>query len=275
MLNFAMFYSYISSPELGSLAVFRMLQLSLKYGLAAPAVPAFASYGYLLSMHLGRRKEGIRYGQISLTLLHDLDKSDAQAWLPRTFFLVHGHVNRWAFPLRDSLEPLLQAHRIALKTGDMEFGMNTASAYLEMAFYSGKELAELELETRSMLMVMDSFGQTFGIVFMLPLWQLISDLMGCSLPPLNLASSIKTADDAMKQALTDGNATALWMFHKYNAVYACFRGDHQSCLAHAQNSRRAHSGGRNIWRTFYEGLSSLAIARDHKYCARWRKQSLG
>lgn len=270
MLKFVMFYSYISNAELGALAICRMIQLSLKFGITTPAIPAFAAFGFLLSIQLDRKVEGVHFGQLSLSMLGNLDEINAQAWLPRTYFIVYGHLNCWVFPARESLEPLMHAHHTALQTGDLEFSIKTASAYLDMSFYSGKQLVGMEKETRTMLLLMDSLGQTSGIVFMLPLWQMICDLMGVSLPPLNLTSGIVDVESALESASQEGNAGALWMFYLYRIAYFCHDGEHARCLETLRKLMKVHDGGFNLWLQFYEGVSSLALAQISKGLSRWR-----
>lgn len=117
MLCCAVGFFYLSKPEKRGVAVCRIIRFVMKYGMAAPSIPAFAAYGFMLSMHFKRREEGVRFAQISLDLLGDLSGRSLQAWLPRTYYNVHGNVNRWAFPVRDSLDPLMLPYQTALKTG--------------------------------------------------------------------------------------------------------------------------------------------------------------
>jgi predicted ATPase len=165
LLNFAILYSYVAQPEVGMLAVFRMIRLVLVHGMTAPAVTAFGMYGFFQCSALGKIEEGIRFGQISLELL---EQNENQAWLPRVYFVAHSMVNRWAQPFRESLEPLLFAYKYALKTGDMEGSVLNSTAYLVMSFHCGKPLALLESEGRSFCEEMDRLRQKIGMVFMVP-----------------------------------------------------------------------------------------------------------
>lgn len=274
ILSFARVFSYLSSPEKGAVAVFRQIQLALEFGMSACVIPTFAAYGYIASIHLGNRKEGIRYGQTALRLLGELDEEKAQAWLPRTYFMVNTSSSYWAFPIRNTLEPLMNAHRCALRTGDMEFAMHAAYAYLQHAFLPEISWLLLRWKARSITYVIDSLGQTMGMMHVLPVWQMISDFMDIPLPQMNLTCLISDAQTAFDHARQTENVNVLWIWYLNRAIYSCLIGEHEQCLEMTTKSIKANSI-MNIWRTFYEGLSFLAMARISSGCTRWSYIRLG
>jgi tetratricopeptide (TPR) repeat protein len=264
MLNFTIFYSYIMKPAWGVLAIFRTIQLACRHGIASPAVPAFGAFGFVLCVHFGRIQEGGRFGRIALSLL---EQSEGDEWLPRIHYFVHGLVNRWIRPLHESLEPLRLANRLALKTGDMEGSVLNASAFLKSAFHSGEPLKVIEQEARSNCLMMDSLGQNMGLLYLVPLWSRICDLMGGTHVPLMLRGDIANADDAENHAIVEGNRSAMrWMFLFHTVVYN-FTGKHQRALDMAKFSWEAQADA-DVWLTFYQGLSSFSVARDGKGDAR-------
>lgn len=274
ILSFAMVFSYLSNPEVGVVTTFRLIQMVLEYGNTASAAAAFAGYGFMLSAHMGNRKDGIRYGNAALALLGDPEERNAKAWLPRTYFLAHINLSQWAFPVRGSLEPLMHAHRTALRTGDMEFAMHSACAYLSHAFYSGKELNILETEARSIICLVDSLGQTMGLANILPIWGMFSDLIGGADPPVNLTSHISDTEMAFQNASQAGNANSLGIWYLYRAIFLCLSGEYHECLKMTKKSR-GEIVIFYIWGTFYEGLSLLAIARESTLVTRWANLRLG
>jgi predicted ATPase len=264
MLNFTMVYCYIIKPEWGALAIFRTIQLACRHGIAPPAVPAFAAFGFLLCVHFGRIQEGGRFGRIALALL---EQSDGDEWLPRIHFFVHGLLNRWVRPLRESLESLRLAKCLALKSGDNEGGVLNASAFLRTAFHSGEPLYAVEQEARTSCVTMDSLGQNQGLVHLVPFWSSVCDLMGNTRVPLALSGDIANADDAENHAIVEGNRSAMrWMF-VFQTVVCNHTGKHQRALAMAKLSWEAQADA-DMWLTFYEGLSSFSVARDGKGDAR-------
>jgi histidine kinase len=262
MLNFLGVYSYVSKPELGALSVFRILRLSVRYGITGPAVPAYSAYGYLLCAHMGRIMEGYRFGQIALSLY---DQCEAKAWLPRIYFYVHGLTNRWVEPLRESLTPLRLAHQSALNTGDYEGGVLTASSYVMLMFFAGKSVSFMEQESRFFCQSMDSMGQDLGLLFVVPRWSFFYDLAGRSesILPLELSGEVKDTETALRVATRENNNLAMFFYYANGAIFSCHCGEYEEALDFSQKARNS-SPHTDFGHVFYEGLAALAAAKKGK-----------
>jgi histidine kinase len=272
MLNFLCVYSYVSKPELGALAVFRILRLSVRYGITGPAVPAYSAYGFLLCAHMGRIMEGYRFGQIALSLL---DQCEAKAWLPRIYFYAHGLTNRWVKPLRESLSPLRQAHQSALNTGDYEGSVLTASTYVMLMFFAGKSLSFMEQESRSFCQSMDSLGQNLGLLFVVPRWSFFCDLAGGSqCMPLELSGEVQDAESALRVATRENNKLAMFTYYANVAIFSVHCGEYEEALDFSQKARNS-SPHTDFGHVFYEGLAALAVATKGKRKTRPKYTSLG
>jgi predicted ATPase len=256
MLNLTSIYSYIATPKCGAVACFRILRLSVQYGMVGPAIPAYGAYGFLLGSQLGRMEEGYRYGQISLALL---EQCQARAWLPRVYFFTYGLLNRWVNPLRESIEPLRRAYRSALATGDIEGGVITASSLMSLVFHVGIPLASMESEARSFCQVMDSMSQTMCLAFLVPRWTLFCDLAGNEVVPLNLTGDVTNSQDAVERAVWEGNKSAVYMYYINCTVYSCFCGDFEASVDMARKAR-TFAKDAEFGLVFYEGISALALA---------------
>lgn len=270
ILTFTMHYAYPINPELGALALFRLLQLAVEHGMTEPAVTAFSVYGLLLCVK-GRLEEGLRYGKIAIDLL---DQFGAIAWLPRVYFAVHGLIYPWFYPLRNSLEPLKLAYGSALKTGDLEGSGLTSSTYLATAFHVGKRLCEIKHEARVHCSMLDSLGQTMGLIFILPLHNFFCELTGKSEVLPNLSGEVRDCEGAIRHAIQGGNKMALANYYGICSIKHCIMGDYRLSQAMAEKALEL-SKDEDYHFVFYHSLSSLAIARTRTRRHRHQLLSFG
>jgi predicted ATPase len=77
----------------------------------------FAAYAFLLANAFRDISNGYRAGEIALAIL---ERFKAKEWMARVHSFFYGMCNTWLQPLRESLKPLLVAHRVGLSTGDIE-----------------------------------------------------------------------------------------------------------------------------------------------------------
>jgi predicted ATPase len=100
---------FLQKPVYLALAIFRMVQLTLRYGLDKLSASGFASYGLVRCGVLGKIKEGYRFGKLALTLI---DRLDAQEWKAQVVCVCNQCLFHWQEPFTSQLEPLLQAYQL-------------------------------------------------------------------------------------------------------------------------------------------------------------------
>jgi tetratricopeptide (TPR) repeat protein len=255
MLSFVWWYGSSVKPEHAALAIFRMLSLAIKDGITGPAAMAFSCYGALLSF-FGKVDQAYRFGQLSLALL---DKCEAKAWIPRTHLVVYGIINVWSCPFRDSLEPLKSAHQAALQTGDIQASTICATTHVILAFNSGQSVVELEEIVRAYCAQMSAFGQMVGLVYLVPFWECLNELMGDARGVLSLSGSVVDSASACAQAQKEGNRHGESLFYVLRTIVCTFLGDYNRALA-AGKKAREFMPYLDHRLSFYHGLSSFAAA---------------
>jgi len=72
-----------------------------------------------------------------------LDSFGAMEYLPRVYAAYYGVIHPWKYPIRESLEPLLTAHRVGHQTGDLEFAYLSLNCYFFLAFNGGISLDKI------------------------------------------------------------------------------------------------------------------------------------
>ncbi len=133
----------IIHSQLLPLLVFKMVNLSIKYGNSPESALAYADYGLILCGRMGDIETGTKFGQLALDLLHRLKAPERKA---RTLFSVNAFIMHWQQHVRDSLPALLTAYESALEFGDLEYAARSIYIYNVHSYFAGRELSELEQE---------------------------------------------------------------------------------------------------------------------------------
>lgn len=135
--------AYFTSPELMILLTLKRLSLLLDHGNMAFSAGVYGGYAAMLCGQPGRIADGVRFGNLAMKMA---ERPDARATRARTFFVVGWFARVWEYHLRESLEPLLEAYRCGLETGEFEFASAGLLARMEMKFALGEPLVGLETE---------------------------------------------------------------------------------------------------------------------------------
>jgi hypothetical protein len=86
-----------------------------------PGSVGFAFYGSALA-RMGKVAEGWRFGQLSLSLMN---KHPTKELMARALQRVGINLKTYKEPFRYCLETMVESHRLAMLTGDLETGMST------------------------------------------------------------------------------------------------------------------------------------------------------
>jgi len=117
-----------------------MVKLTLKYGLSAFSSAAFAFHSLMVASVLEKAEDAYEYGQLALQLTN---KFDMKVWVPRVYLVVYGISNLILMSMRKSVEPLMNAYKISVATGDTESGMNLLHMAALCRFWGSENLETL------------------------------------------------------------------------------------------------------------------------------------
>ncbi|MBC7919743.1 MAG: AAA family ATPase [Ferruginibacter sp.] len=137
---------YLTRPDLYPLLVCKAFRLMVTSGNTFYSGFLCSGYGLILSGGLGDLDAGFRLAQVSLKLL---DAFPTEHLRCKTIFMVNTYQAIWKIPLRNTLDPLKEAHQRGLDTGDVEFAAYSAVSYCYLAFYAGNNLLELGREMKT------------------------------------------------------------------------------------------------------------------------------
>ena len=133
--------AYTVRPSLFPMMLFRMVRLTVKYGIAPQSVLAFAGYALVLCAKIGAIGLAQNFADLALELIKRHEFKEGYA---RTIFVVNSFIRIRSEPLRDGLKPLMAAYRIGLDVGDLEYAALAGAFYCTQGFAAGRELVELE-----------------------------------------------------------------------------------------------------------------------------------
>ncbi|MGH2564670.1 MAG: ATP-binding protein, partial [Ginsengibacter sp.] len=110
--------SFFAVPNLVPLLVFKMISLTVKFGLSRKSPFSFAAYGYILSVYLNETDKGINFGEIALHLAKKINAEEliGSIMVTSNIFLTH-----WRKPFTETIHDLDKSFKSALESGDNEY----------------------------------------------------------------------------------------------------------------------------------------------------------
>eukprot|EP00804_Cyclotella_cryptica_P016554 CCRYP_004743-RA/>CCRYP_004743-RA protein AED:0.15 eAED:0.15 QI:0/1/0.75/1/0.28/0.37/8/0/861 len=132
-LNHLLYLAYIAKPPLAPIISFRMLEVSIEYGVCNITPFAFGVYGaFLVSAVNADHEGGYRMGNLAMALMKRLN---AIEMIPRLYSMIYSMINIWKDPFQTSLTKHLDAFDIGADRGDMEFAISNLFQYVNMSIY--------------------------------------------------------------------------------------------------------------------------------------------
>ncbi len=135
--------SYVLNPKLFSLIVFKLINLSFKYGNCSFSSLGYAGYGVILCGFRNDIDSGYQFGKIALQLLELLNAIEMKTIVLTivNLFIIH-----WKEHIRITLEPFLKAYSTGIEAGDIQYADLALIQYFINSYSSGKYLPEIERE---------------------------------------------------------------------------------------------------------------------------------
>ena len=267
---------FLGEMNLGTFAILRVVQLSLKYGISSMSLPAFAAYGRLEST-LGNSESAYRFGMLALKLL---DKQSCQkkhicitmvySWT----FNLHGKRS-----LTEVSDAFKQAQVVGAAQGDMEYASIAAFNYISTSFYCGCNLQSLEHDCKALCESMQIFKQDSSLDKTVQIWWTILSLIGVDRDYHPLLQQGGRDEAAIMKRATSPYNEYLLIFCRISKLVTAF---HVGSLATAIDMIVAIEKVRKRFQfhwiflvyKFYSGLTFFALASTSilQSCTSYRRQ---
>ena len=264
--------SYMAGMHnLTALTIFRMVCLSMVYGLCSESPSAFAWYGYFLcsggaskgcAVHHDIEK-GYRYGKAGMALSQRFDPRQSI----RVSVAFYGSIAFYKEPLQALIEPLEAAYEASMMAGDLYAGGLCSFFACQYSLFCGKNLEDL---LRKMTRNIKSLGerkQTAMLAFQVIDKQCVLNLTGRSEDPTKLKGESVDIDEM--------EAKMLWplvsLACSYQVWISYLFGKYEMAVQYAEkkkNTDEEYLNGLKVFSrwvrcvyVFYDGLASLALSR--------------
>ena len=224
VLNILLPYTFTGRPDYFPLLAMRLTQLSIKHGLSALSSAGFVLYAVVLVSGFRQVEKGYRFAQLAMKIA---EKFDARQWVSRITVCFYGMIVPYVRPVRETIEPLQNAYRLGMASGDTEFGMMGLHFADTARFSSPEPLTDLYSDILSHERHMIAYGQTYVLSYFKPFAQFVANLCGETEDPLVLTGRHLNESEIIAAAKRENNATGLIIMYALKANIAIMLNDYE------------------------------------------------
>ncbi len=263
ILSSTMTLAYQVAFELCPLILVKQINLSVKYGNAPLSAFAYAVYGLMLCGLVGDIDSGYRFGKLAESLLSRFQTKEVTAKVLETF---NQFIRPWKEHIRETLKPLREVYFVGLETGDLEFAAYALYAYSNTAYFSGKELAELECEIGKYSYAIRQIKQERMFYWNEIYRQTVLNLLGRANDPCLLIGEAYDEEKMLRFHLQGKDAIGLLYLYFCKMHLCYFFADYPQALENAIWAEKYLQGGLGKIIIpqfhFYDSLLRLAVYPD-------------
>ncbi|MEG4442683.1 AAA family ATPase [Microcoleus sp. AT9_B5] len=129
--------AFLANPMLFPLIVFKMVNISILYGNSPLSAYGYVTYGMLLCGALSDIDSGYQFGKLAMMLVEQFDAKELKAKID---FMFNCFIRHWKEHIKETTQPLLEAFKTGLETGDIEYSCYSVCNYSHHCYWSGDHL---------------------------------------------------------------------------------------------------------------------------------------
>ncbi len=252
--------AYLANPNLLPLLSFEIVQNSLKYGLSKESPYGFMLLALVLCA-VGMIDKGYPIGKLAVEMLN---LSDDRSIRIRVLHIFNTHVRHYIDHVSMSINDLHDVFIGGLNAGDLEYGCWAAQNCCNYAFFANEPLEQLAQTTREYIAVIKRSNQSAPLACILPIQQLVLNLIGESDTPELLAASDYNETAEMKTFDAIGFRGALFLLHTAMVIARYLFGNNEEAAALAKHGKQYADGAASVMHIpimhYYEALANLKLA---------------
>ena len=180
-----------------------------------------------------------------------------------------------------NLGPSMEAHKMGLSTGDIDFAGASANIYATNSIHAGRPLEDIDFEVTKLQELLILFRQTAARSVISPILQHVYNLRAgkdfCDVPWI-LTGNACDEETLMAEAKASNNIMCLSQFYFRKLWMAYVFNNYEYALAMADESRVTIKSSPSSFfvfsHYFFEGMTCMALARSPKTKFR-KKKCLG
>ncbi|MGK7921109.1 MAG: AAA family ATPase, partial [Trichodesmium sp.] len=135
--------AFVCNPALLPLMICEQINISLHSGISTFFAFTCATYGFLLCTVEQDIDTGYKFGRLACKLLEKFHSKDQKS---KVFQVTYHSVEHWKTYVCDTFNCMLEAYKIGLETGDLEYAGYNILHYCGYSYLAGISLDELEPE---------------------------------------------------------------------------------------------------------------------------------
>jgi PAS domain S-box-containing protein len=208
--------TFQTSPKLLLLIICEQVNLSVQYGNNSFSSFAYATYGGpILNGVILDFEEAYQFGNLALSLA---ERFDSQKLKCKVLQMVAAHIMHCKDHVRQTLPLLQESYEIGLETGDVEYSTYSAGFKCMYSHFAGRNLAKVELETRTCSHVLAQLKQENILSYLHRLQQVIFNLMEPVEDPTRLLGSHYNEEQFLPIHLKAHDRTHLHHLYLYKLI---------------------------------------------------------
>lgn len=202
--------AYMSGSQLFPLLVFKMVDLSLKYGNSSLSAFGYASYAITLSGVLGDYDGGYRFANLSMKLL---ERFQDKTYVVKVYFVNYCFIRHWKEHSRDMVSPLMDAYRSGMQVGNLFSGTWVACYALLWKYYGAYKLTDLQAEVGEYAQYFRQLKQDGAFNLADILHRTISKFTDRGEVSTELGDEVLSESDLLKRCKEANDKTSIFFFY--------------------------------------------------------------
>ncbi len=252
---------YLSAPQLFPLMVFKQVNLSIKYGNAAPSTFAYITYGTILCGVVGDITADYQFGLLALRLVDKLEAKDFQT---KTIWGFNAFLRHWREPIRHTFQSLLDAYQNGLETGDLDYASWSALVYTYYSYFAGEELTGLAGNLKTYGEAIGQLKQEAPLQHNNIYYQIVLNLIGQTEEPWQLCGDAYNEEIELPRLYRDDDRTPLSHLILNKLILHYLFENYSQALDYAERGEPYLESVTGLINKpifyFYDSLTRLAIA---------------
>ncbi|KAL7564070.1 hypothetical protein ACA910_006972 [Epithemia clementina (nom. ined.)] len=259
-------------PDLLSVALLRVMQLTLKHGRFSMTPTCLVSLGWYHA-RAGRLDAAHRFGELGVKLAREQSSGYHDA---RAILMYYMHIYHWRIPYNDGIKPTTEALQQLWDSGAIEYVFLDTITYLRIYFCCGLRLQPLAADIRKYVDLLKDYGHRLAFENHVAFFQCVESLIG----EHDKETYCSFTGDFVEQ----GELMAHWKDRRFDAplqhaffqrmMQAYFFADMDLALEMYNNLSSPFDEGPDVllpFRVFFIGMTALSLYKLKKKTVYRRK----
>ncbi|MBO3459600.1 trifunctional serine/threonine-protein kinase/ATP-binding protein/sensor histidine kinase [Aetokthonos hydrillicola Thurmond2011] len=252
--------TYLTQPNLNSLIIMVLMNLSMNHGNISISALGYSTYGLFLGAVAGDIEQGYEFGELALNLLSKFKDKKIES---RILFITSVFIVHWKVHARETLKLLQNAYSTGWETGSLMELSYAAYGYGYHAYFIGYELPKLEQEITAYSKVLEKLHQQTQFNYNEVYRQIVLNLLDQTACPYILFGEPDKEQEFLARFQQTNDKTGLWHFFVNKLILCYWFQEFELALEFIERAKHYSSCGKGMFNiaafNFYASLTWLAV----------------